>query len=782
MQHAIHLKRIVPSISLLASLIASGALAQSPTSSDGATSLDEVVITAQKREQNVNDVGMSISAISGEALAARGITDVADLTKVVPGFTYTQTQFDMPVYSLRGVGYYESSLAANPAVTVYVDEVPLPYPAMTRGALLDVQRIEVLKGPQGTLFGQNSTGGGINYVAARPTSSPAAGFTIDYGRFDTLRVEGYASGPLAPGLRGRLALSTVQGGPWQQSLTRNDSLGRTNEVVGRLLLDWDATENLKLAFNLNGWRDKSESQAPQHRGVFAAVPSVPLDPGFVAAPLAPDDARAADWDPSRNYARNTAFYQGSIRGDWRLTPSLTATAISAYARTDRSQFAETDGTPVEDLSLGTSGQITSFSQELRIAGEGEWLRHWVVGANFQSDRIVDIQHVFLDKSTSAVVDLTGFGLPLFHFADFFNRSRNRVESWAIFASGEAPLTETLSLEGGLRYSRNRNRFTSCSADSGTGELAAAFAGLQTLGGFLGALPTTTPVAGGCVTLTDANFNVGDFSSTLDEDNLSWRVNLNWRPTEDVLVYGAVSRGYKAGNFPTLSASSTAQFQPVTQEELTAYEIGTKAYLPAARMQLNGAIFYYDYQNKQLRGRVTDPIFGQLEALVNIPESHIWGVEGQLIWRPIDSLTVNVGATYIQTEIDGTFVNFSQFGGPPQSFSGNEFPYSPKAQVNADFDYRRPITDDLTGFAGVDITYRSESKGGLEDDTRLAIDGYALVDLRAGVQSETGRWKLTVWGRNVGDVYYWNNVLKAQDNVIRYAGRPATYGLTITHEF
>jgi outer membrane receptor protein involved in Fe transport len=307
-------------------------------------------------------------------------------------------------------------------------------------------------------------------------------------------------------------------------------------------------------------------------------------------------------------------------------------------------------------------------------------------------------------------------------------------------------------------------------------------GLQTLGRFLGATPRTTPVRGGCVTLTDANFNVGSFQDTLREDNLSWRANLNWRPTDDVLAYASVSRGYKAGNFPTLSASSTAQFRSVTQEALTAYEVGVKAALPQAHMQLNGAAFFYDYNNKQLRGRVTDPIFGQLEALVNIPKSHIWGLEGQWLWRPVDALTLNVGATYIETEIDGTFANFSQFGGPPQIFSGNAFPYSPKVQVNADLEYRRPVSDDLTAFAGVGVTYRSQSKAGLENDPRLAIDGYTLVDLRLGVQSETGRWRAMVWGRNVGDTYYWNNVLKAQDNVIRYAGRPATWGVTLSHEF
>ena len=218
---AIRSKSIAPSTLVLAALMATGAsAAQSGDNGGSDVVLEELVVTAQKREQSINDVGLSITAISGEALAARGVTSVADLQKVTPGFTYTQTQFDMPVYSLRGVGYYESSLAANPAVTVYVDEVPLPYPAMTRGALLDVQRIEVLKGPQGTLFGQNSTGGGINYVAAKPTAAPKGGITAEYGRFDTFRAEGYVSGPLAEAVRARLALSTTQSGGWQKSQTR----------------------------------------------------------------------------------------------------------------------------------------------------------------------------------------------------------------------------------------------------------------------------------------------------------------------------------------------------------------------------------------------------------------------------------------------------------------------------------------------------------------------------------------------------------------------------------
>ena len=344
------------------------------------------------------------------------------------------------------------------------------------------------------------------------------------------------------------------------------------------------------------------------------------------------------------------------------------------------------------------------------------------------------------------------------------------------------LTDRLALELGARYTEARNEFAGCSADDGTGELATAFTALQALGTFLGANPTIAPVTGGCVTIVDANLNVGETRDTLEEGNVPWRANLNWHATHDVLLYANVSRGFKAGNFPTLSASNASQFTPVTQEELTAYETGFKATFPAGRMQLNGAAFYYDYIDKQLRGRVSDPLFGQLEALVNVPRSHVWGTEVQWTWAPLGGFTANVGATYLQTQIDGTFENFSQFGGPPQSFSGNEFPYSPEWQANADLGYRHGVTQSMVGFIGAGLTYRSETKGGLENDARLAIDSYTLVDLRAGIEDELGRWRAMLWGRNVTDEYYWNNVLKAQDNVVRYAGRPSTYGITLSYRF
>ena len=166
---------------------------------------DEIIVTAQKREQSINDVGLTIEAFSGEELAKRKITSLSDVASAVPGLSYAATATSTPVFTLRGVGFYDSSLAGYPTVSVYTDEIPLQFPAMTKHSAFDLQRLEVLKGPQGTLFGQNSTGGAINYVTAKPTNAFDAGLSLNYARFNTIQAQGYVSGPITDTLKARLA-------------------------------------------------------------------------------------------------------------------------------------------------------------------------------------------------------------------------------------------------------------------------------------------------------------------------------------------------------------------------------------------------------------------------------------------------------------------------------------------------------------------------------------------------------------------------------------------------
>ena len=183
----------------------------------GGGALQEIVVTAQKRAERLNDVPMSVSAATGEQLKQLGVNSPAALEKVVPGFVFTQSAYAAPVYTIRGIGSYDEAIAISPAVGVYVDQVPLPFSRMTPGASFDLARVEVLKGPQGTLFGENSTGGAVNYIPNRPTDQFAAGGELTYGRFNEADADAFVSGPIGNTFRARLAVRTEQRGDWQKS-------------------------------------------------------------------------------------------------------------------------------------------------------------------------------------------------------------------------------------------------------------------------------------------------------------------------------------------------------------------------------------------------------------------------------------------------------------------------------------------------------------------------------------------------------------------------------------
>jgi iron complex outermembrane recepter protein len=784
------------SVIALAATSAAQAQSNPDAAQESETQLDEIVVTAQKREQDPNDVGLSITAVSGDTLADRGITDPADLARIVPGFTYTRSQFDFPTYTLRGVGYYESSLAASPTVSVYVDEVPLPFPAMTRGAQFDLERVEVLKGPQGILFGQNSTGGAINYIAARPTENFSAGVRAELARFGSFETEAYLSGPLSETVGARLAVRLERGGAYQRSVSRpNDELGDRNFVTGRLLLDFEPSESLKVSLSVNGWVDRSDTQAPQVAEVTLINPTFPLDPRLSGSVVTRENARLADWSPGLDLRRNNRFYQLSLRGDLELSDDITLTSISSYQNYRQYAFQDADGTPARNLHLIPRGNIESFTQELRLAGESAGGRlNWLIGANYEDDQVDDNQQVFLGESTGAFVGP-------FQFDTFFNDANNDIRNYAVFANAEYELLPSLTVQLGGRYTNSRQRYDSCTLDSGAGDLSTIFGFIQ---GFLLSRPVTA-APGQCVTLLPDN-STGRFSGTLSQDNFSYRVGINWNPGgSEALLYANVSQGYKSGSFPTLSASNSGQLQPVVQERLVAYEAGFKLPLADNRMQLNGAIFYYDYSNKQLRGRVNDPIFGQLERLVNIPRSRIWGTELQFMARPVQGLTLTANASYLSSRIlrnpDGSdFSNFPQRVGPAIPFTGNEFPYTPNWQLSADVDYRFGLSPTIEGFVGAGITYQSRSKAGLEDsdptraanvsatagaaynDPVLSLPSYTLLDLRAGVQSPDGNWRVALFGRNVTNQFYVVNTLKVQDTLTRYPGRPVEYGITVSTRF
>lgn len=750
--------------------------------------LGEIVVTANKRAENINRVGLTVTAISGDQLAARRITSVQDIAAAVPGLNFAQSGTSTPIYTLRGVGFNETTLGVFPAVSVYLDEVPLQFPVLTLHSAYDLERIEALKGPQGTLFGENSTGGAINYIAAKPSNTPHAGVDASYGRFNEFDGNAYITGPITDNLAARLAVTGERADGWQRSYTRpGDRNGAISYFAGRFLAAWDPTNRLHIAFNVNGWVDKSEPQAPQ---LIAIRPQQPqnVHGSVLNYPFSPFNSRDADWTPGANApSSDRKFFQVSVRGDYKLTDEVTLTSLTSYNHLTQKLSTDEDGMATLVANLSPSdGKIHTLNQELRLAGTMTGFR-WVVGGNYEKDYTFENQTLnFGDGSSSNAstlfIDTTG------------SLNTAHIRNLAGFGNVEYDIAPRLTIKGGVRYTDSRNHTALCGYANGDGNVAALF---NLLGSLLGTVPFTPIPNGGCYVLND-NFVPGDtFYSTLHQHNVSWKGGLDYRLNSTTLLYANVSRGYKAGSYPTLSASTFAQYQPVTQESVTAYEAGFKAGFFDRKAQLNAAAFYYDYKNKQIRGKIVDPIFNVLDILINIPKSRVYGAEADLTVRPVSNLTLQGAVTYLNSRVQ-------RYTGPTiygdtQDFSGDALPFTPKFGYSASADYRIELAGGGHPFIGVSVRGQTKSVSTLGGDDidfltgpsyrnvggigrPFRIPGYAVVDGRAGYEFPGQRLSVSVWGKNIFNKYYITNSAQFLDATVRYTGLPATYGVTGSLKF
>ncbi|MBN8844458.1 MAG: TonB-dependent receptor plug domain-containing protein [Sphingomonadales bacterium] len=291
---------------------------------------NDIVVTANKREQRLNDVGITVAVVSGDALQNRQINSLADLANATPSLSFTNSANGTPVYTLRGVGFYETSIGAYPTVSTYVDEAPLAFPVLSSHSAFDLERVEILKGPQGTLFGQNATGGAINYIAAKPTSELSAGGSISYGRFNEVVADAFISGPISSTLSARLAGRIERADGWQISNSRpGDRNGKVENYMGRLLIDFEPTERLRFKLNINGWKDNSETQAPQYIALFPQAPAF-LTPQLAAAQFSPERPQAADWTPGVP-RRSNRLGQATLRTEFDVSDDVTLTSLTSYA-------------------------------------------------------------------------------------------------------------------------------------------------------------------------------------------------------------------------------------------------------------------------------------------------------------------------------------------------------------------------------------------------------------------------------------------------------------------
>lgn len=804
--------------------------------------LDEIIVTAQKREEAASTVPIAITAYSGEDMATLGVTDTRDLRNLVPGFSAADSGYNTPIYTLRGIGFNDSTYSATSTVGLYVDEVNLPYSIMTKGANLDLQRVEVLKGPQGILYGRNTTGGLINYIANKPTDSYESGFTGTYARFGTTDVEGFVSGPIAEGLLGRLAVRDIRSQKgWQQSVTRpDDTIGKVDKQALRGALDWTANEDVFLRFVLDGWIDKSDSQMPQPVGLKIQQPIVPNTPEEITAftaginnalaagalstaqiplvnsvlagnavlppqvanypiqPIDNEDPRAADWAPGFPWELNDNFYSASLRGNWTLSDSYTATGIASWLEV-RSEGSQLNQSGVDTLNSDRSlnASIKTRALELRLSRDAGDSVKWLGGVNASYDDGYEQNTLYVETVSVLFPDPVTGHTVADKVAIFGDQDATQV---AAFANGDWQFTDTFKLSGGLRFTQEKREHVACSyviAESEgpggiPGALPAAFTALasrddpqivtpgphQEVGDFSG---DCFPLTGdGALMPVDAD--PGLFRDSITDRNVSGRVALDWKPRDGALVYGSVARGFKSGGYPVTNTTQHFQYTPTEQEELLAYELGSKLTVLDGALRFNTAVFFYDYKDKQLLTRFLDPVFGPLPILRNAPKSEVKGVELDFQANPFTGLYIAGAGALIKTEIlEFTSTNIN---GEQEDFAGRPFNFTPELTYTLLADYTFPfsLANSASLAVAADYTYTDETNSTLEEDPRFTHLESKVVGARVRAAANDESWTLTLFGRNLTNEVVTVSNFNVGDVITRFVGPPRTYGLTLSYNF
>ncbi len=852
-----YLKSLCLGVSLIALWASSPAIAQeadtpsaeSSEDSQSSMKLESITVTAQRREESANDVPMSIQAFGGDQLDTLRVNEVDDLQALVPSFSVSQSYQGVPTYTLRGIGFNTINVSATSTVGTYVDEVAYPYPFMNSGPMFDIERIEVLKGPQGTLFGRNTTAGLINVVTNKPVDEFQASVSADIGNYDTWNLEGMVNVPLAENVQARFAIRSENSDEgWQESISRGEDRGTVDKLGFRAALAIQPTDKLEIDLSYNGWINKSDTIAGQAIGLTPNTDPTFIVPGTNGPSTAsgfnqpglvdfinsnfPTNAEQADWAPSYlrsadigagegidgPHEENSSFDAIKLGVSYEFDNEMRLVSLTGYNKLDREAVLDWSGVPFQILLQDIEGEIKSFSQELRLEGSTDKV-DWLVGAYYGKDETTDGNRTMLRDnansnfvSTAAyllTVDPTALGFPpqmaglvslvnvdpetgqpysaaelLSSFQTYYDTGDFESTTTSIFANADWELTPEFSLTTGLRYTDDKQEYVGCSGDvNGSMQpnvnvfnrvFFTAIYGLAT--------PPAPLLENGCNTYDLETNSFTAVTSDVKEDNVSWRVVGNWTPAslENTLFFASVSKGYKSASTPVNAASKSEQNAPATQESLLAYEVGVKAGLFDQRMQANASLFYYDYTDKQVSSFFPDPIYRALSRLQNAPEGEAYGLDAELTWLVAEHLTAIGGLTLLQTEF-GTFETSDAFG-LPTNRQGDPFMYSPETTASLTLMYDRPVSDTLGFRSALSGRWQSESTAGDPDDPQYDIDSYGVLNGSVGIYSLDDNWEVSVWGKNLTDEYYWQQIASNANVVLRFAGRPRTYGASLSYRF
>ncbi|MCR8923095.1 TonB-dependent receptor [Dasania sp. GY-MA-18] len=709
-----------------------GLLSTAMTLPVSAAVLEEVMVTAQKREQSLQDVGISVSAFSGDQLKDLGVTNSTEIVQQIPGMQLQTFTPAFTIINLRGISQNNFQDNLEAPVAVYVDGAYVPSMNAINGQLFDVGRVEVLRGPQGTLFGRNSTGGLVHYLTRGADAQELNGYMeVTAGEFDMRAVEGAVGGAISDSVRARVAGRWMEHDGYVESQTPGirDAHG-ANGYSLRGAFEIDITDNLLADLRLGVAEDSDVPSGTYSINFASADPNTGLG---VQAPGRLTDGLEHASSIEGSFDRDMTNFTGTLT--WSLADDMELVSITNYLELEK-DYLEDAGGGLFFFPYTVNTEFDSFSQELRLSGSDEGIR-WQTGL------------YYLDMTTDNFQRVAGAAILGAATETALQDSIASLDSknWSVFGQVEFDLSDQLTLIAGLRWSEDDKSidFAQFYEELGAGT------------------PRTQLFDIAAVPINDID--------NIDYQDYAARLQLNYTTEEGALFYGSINRGIKGGNWSVDPVGGVAAGDPANlkhdEEVLLSYELGVKTDL-SDWARLNSSIYYYDYNDYQAFSLLN------LTPQVTNSDASSYGGEIELTMSPIEGMDLLLGLAYIDSEVDAV----------PDVFGGTvktEFPNAPKLSVNLLARYQ---WEALGGRVAV------QADGVWNDDQYIEAtnsqiseeDAHLVWNARVSYASLDETWKVTAWVKNVGDEEYrmYNldlGLLGISEEVYappRWAGVTATY--------
>ena len=694
----------------------------------------EVIVTAAKRSENVQNVPIAVSAIGGDTVSRSHLTQTDELVTRTPNLQLTSTVGDnTPIFALRGVSMSDYSLNQASPVATYYDEVYKGNFAFLGVAMYDLQRVEVLRGPQGTLYGKNTTGGAVNLISRAPKLGDTSGYlNVGYGNYNRIDANGAVNIPLADKAALRVAFTYATADGWfKQRVAGQPDLAGVNEYAVRASLLLQPSDGVKFVL-----RAATSYQNPFNYGVYATPESVNrigLGPREIATDF--------------NGRRHARTYALALTGTFRVADGLTVTSITSYDKGSLDFKEDTDGTAVHLFEIPYVDRASQIAQDLRLTSDWHGRFNFILGGYFNREKVFNDTTLEFGANPGLTAQdciNSGFSGCLFH-----NSFDQLKTSYAAYTDARFDLVGRLTLRGGLRFTHDTGRQYNFEADALGVDGVLAF----------NTIPHTTPA-------TEQRFST---------DNLSGKIGLDYKPTDGNLLYANYSRGYRARSFNAQAFFSPTELSTAAPEIIDAFEVGSKNRFADRTVTLNLAAFYYKYANQQF---INVNATTGAQTLQNLPKSRIFGGEAELNIRASDALSVHGSLGLLSTKIEQGVVS-------GVDVSGHKLSNAPTANLSGGVD---ATVGRLAGgklSAHGDVSYVSSQFFEVVNVPRLKQNGYALVGGHIDWESAGGRWNASVWAKNLTDTFYFTSrvdLLAGFGFDYNHLATPRTFGVTLGAKF